>query len=245
MPLRDHFRSPVDDRHAWTGLHGGWPIKIVESILDRLPDRFIAEPTARLGGGVEIDVGTFREAREPSGDCFPHGSSNGTATATLTVTEPTLSVETDLRDVDDYEVQIFDLSRARQLVAAIEIVSPSNKDRPETRRAFVTKCAALLQQNVCVTIVDVVTTRQANLYAELLGFYNRRDPTVAAPPSSIYAVTCRGRVPKTKWVLDAWHRPLTIGQPLPTLPIWLTPELSIALDLEASYAETCRVLRIA
>jgi hypothetical protein len=245
MPLRDHFRSPVDDRHAWTGLHGWWPLKMIESILDRLPPEFLAEPTTHLGSGVEIDVGTFRQALDPSPELLSHGSSNGTATATLTESEPTLSVETELRDVDDYEVQIFDLSRARQLVAAIEIVSPSNKDRPETRQAFVTKCAALLQQNVCVTIVDVVTTRQANLYAELLGFYNRRDPTVATPPSCTYAVTCRGRVPRTNWVLDAWHRPLVVGQPLPRLPIWLTPELVITLDLEVSYEETCRVLRIA
>jgi hypothetical protein len=31
---------------------------------------------------------------------------------------------------------------------------------------------------------------------------------------------------------------------LPQLPIWLTDELSIMLELEASYEATCRVLRI-
>lgn len=44
-------------------------------------------------------------------------------------------------------------------MAAIEIVSPANKDRPEHRHAFVAKCAALLQNQVSVTIVDLVTTR--------------------------------------------------------------------------------------
>ena len=52
-------------------------------------------------------------------------------------------------------------------MAAVEIVSPGNKDRPESREAFVSKCHALLRQNVCVAIVDPVTERQANLYAEL------------------------------------------------------------------------------
>jgi hypothetical protein len=42
----------------------------------------------------------------------------------------------------------------------------------------------------------------------------------------------------------AWEQPLTIGQPLPTLPLWLNDELAVALDLEESYEETCRVLRI-
>jgi hypothetical protein len=36
-----------------------------------------------------------------------------------------------------------------------------------------------------------------------------------------------------------------MGQDLPTLPIWLTDELSISLDLEASYEQTCQILRLA
>jgi hypothetical protein len=35
-----------------------------------------------------------------------------------------------------YEVLIFDLQRERRLVAAVEIASPANKDRPESRRLF-------------------------------------------------------------------------------------------------------------
>ena len=36
----------------------------------------------------------------------------------------------------------------------------------------------------------------------------------------------------------------TNGQPLPTLPIWLKESWAISLDLEASYEESCRTLRI-
>ena len=35
------------------------------------------------------------------------------------------------------------------------------------------------------------------------------------------------------------------GRPLPQLPIWLDIDLGVTLDLEASYEDTCRVLRIA
>jgi hypothetical protein len=38
--------------------------------------------------------------------------------------------------------------------------------------------------------------------------------------------------------------PLVMGQLLPTLPLWLSPALAIPLDLDASYEDTCRVLRI-
>jgi hypothetical protein len=44
--------------------------------------------------------------------------------------------------------------------------------------------------------------------------------------------------------LVGWHWPLVVGQPLPTLPLWLADDLAVSLDLEASYEETCQVLRI-
>ena len=43
---------------------------------------------------------------------------------------------------------------------------------------------------------------------------------------------------------ETWAYPLVVGQPLPTLPLWLTEDLAVSLDLEASYEDTCRVLRI-
>jgi hypothetical protein len=41
-------------------------------------------------------------------------------------------------------VRIYDDEANRTLVAAVELVSPSNKDRPASREAFATKCAAYL-----------------------------------------------------------------------------------------------------
>ena len=55
-------------------------------------------------------------------------------------------VETELADHDEYEVRVYDRKYRRRLVAAIELVSPANKDRPDKRRAFVGKCAALLRK---------------------------------------------------------------------------------------------------
>src|SRR5688500_15991084 len=77
-------------------------------------------------------------------------------------------VATDLAALSEYAVHVHDTRSGRRLVAAVEIVSPANKDRPERRRAFVAKCAALLQEHVCVAIVDLVTTRSANLYSEMM-----------------------------------------------------------------------------
>src|SRR5262249_2002125 len=126
----------------------------------------------------------------------------------------------------------------------VEIVSPANKDRPEHRRAFVTKCAGLLQNDVCVSIVDLVTVRQMNLYAELLELMNWSDPTLTPKPPALYAVTGRSQRLDRGTRVQSWAYPLELGRPLPTLPLWLSDNLAVSLDLEASYEETCRVLRI-
>ena len=161
----------------------------------------------------------------------------------LTALAPTLSVEAEFTEQDEYEVRIYDVERGRLLVAAIEIVSPSNKDRPESRQAIIGKIASLLQQGVCVSLVDLVSVRQANLYAELLTLTGHHDPALATTPSHMYAVTLRSRKPPRKRpLLDAWFYPMTLGQSLPRLPIWLSPDLHVMLPLEISYRETCRIL---
>ena len=80
---------------------------------------------------------------------------------------PARDVETDLPDADEYEVRVYDVRRGRRLVAAIELVSPANKDRAGSRRTFAAKCAGYLKHGIGVVIVDVVTARAANLHEEL------------------------------------------------------------------------------
>jgi hypothetical protein len=151
--------------------------------------------------------------------------------------------------LDEYEVRVYDTEHERTLVAAIEIVSPANKDRPEHRRLFVTKCAELLRRQVSVSIVDLVTTRQFNLYADLLDLIGQADPSLAPEAPALYAATCRWRSvgipPREVARLETWTHRLALGEPLPILPLWLSEDLAVPLELEASYEETCRALRIA
>jgi hypothetical protein len=239
MPLRDHFRRPVVNKHSWDSLHGGWPMMIVQQLFDILPSGYVSAPTVHFGKDFEVDVSAFEEnsPRKASAE-----TGHGSTTAILTPA-PTLTLEADLADQDEFEVRIYDDEHERQLVAAIELVSPSNKDRLEHRRAFVAKVAALLQKDVCVCVVDVVTVRQANLYAELLDLIGRVDPQLGRTPTQLYCVTLRKRT-SGSLLLDVWNFPLSLGQALPTLPIWLTPELRVLLPLEDSYEATCRLLHI-
>lgn len=126
------------------------------------------------------------------------------ATATWAPPEPTLTLELAPTEIYEYEVLILDQQRGRELVAAIELVSPANKNRPETRQAFVSKCAALLQKKICVSIIDLVTVKHFNLYCEVLDVFCQTDPAFAPSPPPIYAVTCRSHSLATRPRFESW-----------------------------------------
>ncbi len=243
MPLRDHFRPPLDNKTSWEGFHGGWPMMIVAGLSRNLPPRYAAEPRVHLGSSFEIDVSGYEEDEAVALAPAAGADGGGVATAVLAPRQ-TFDVVTDLPDQDEYEVRVYDTRRHRRLVAAVEIVSPANKDRPEHRRVFVAKCVALLRQRVSVAIVDLVTTRQFNLYGDLLDVIGQRDPALAPEPPPLYAVACRWTPQEDGWHFQAWNHPLALGQPLPSMPLWLADNFAVLLELEASYEETCRILRI-
>ena len=158
---------------------------IVQHLFPILPEGYVAAPGVHLGAAFEIDLSTYEEDG-PARRRKAGAGSGGVAVAAWAPPKPTLTLEAELPDQDEYEVRVYDERHGRRLVAAIEIVSPSNKDRPESRRAFVAKVAALLQRDVCVSIVDIVTIRQFNLYADLLELIGESDPMLGAEPPGLY-----------------------------------------------------------
>jgi hypothetical protein len=243
MPLRDHFHSPFNKILPWEQFHGGWPMGIIRELNKVLPPHYRAGPTVHLGKEAEVDIGTF-ESQTLLRAGRTEGDNGGVAVAVWAPAELTLAVETDLADVDVFEVRVYDSSRGERLVAAIELISPGNKDRPQNRSQFTAKCAALLRQEVSLALVDVVTDRSVNLYADLLDLIGQWDKSLGAKPPATYAVACRWAPRGRRGHFDAWNREMKPGLPLPCLPLWLTEDLAVTLDLEASYEQTCRDLRI-
>ena len=245
MPLRDHFRPPLDDLRHWEGFHATWPVMIVSLLRRKLPRRYFAEPRVHSGSSAEIDVATFEgdgESKAAAAD--GNGNAGGVATAVWAPPRPTLTVVTDLPTQDVYEVLVYDEQRHCRLVAAVEIVSPDNKDRPEHRRAFISKCAGLLRERVSVVIVDVVTTRNQNLYGELLDLIGSSDPSLGSEPPPLYTTACRLTKRDNEWLLETWAQPLGLGRSLPTVPLWLADDLAVPLELDESYEQSCGILNI-
>ena len=209
---------------------------IAQRLNSLLPEEYVAQPSVRLGDMMEIDIAALE--RESDSRVEDEGR---LMVASWAPAKPKILLDAEFPEPSEYEVNVYTQDEFR-LVAAIELVSPSNKDRPENRKTFVNKCEALLKKDVCVTIVDVVTSRTANLYGELLDELGAERTAVSR--SSIYAATCRGRRSGPRWRLETWEHELAIGAALPTLPLWLSEDFTVPLELEATYEETCRSLRI-
>src|SRR5437763_5420026 len=166
MPLLDHFHPPLSAVRRWESFHSSWATRIADALTERwLPPNYIAEEHAHLGPSVEIDVATFEREASATGE-----AAGGTvATAGPKVWAPP-AADGVLPAVfpDTFEVRVLSTDTGPRLVAAIELVSPGNKDRPAERRAFAIKCASYLVQGVSVIIVDIVSSRRANLHNEVL-----------------------------------------------------------------------------
>jgi len=119
------------------------------------------------------------------------------------------------------------------LVAAIELVSPGNKDRPETRQAFAAKCVSYLTRGIGLIVVDIVTNRLANLHNDVMALFGRGEPFLMTPPAATYAVAYRPSRQPSGDQIELWPMPFTLGQPLPVLPLALRNAGVVPVDLES------------
>ncbi len=243
MPLLDHFHPPLLGRRHWEGFHGWWAAAIAGNLNERLlPAEYFAEFQVTLGSRIEVDVATLTE-----GGLNENEPTNGSATAvqTLSWAPPTATAVMPAFFPDDFEVQIFSNITGPRLVAAIELVSPANKDRDETRHAFAAKCSAYLQRGIGLIVIDVVTSRHANLHDELVALLGQGTTFAFAAPTLLYATAYRPMHRQERNEIDLWREPLALGQPLPTLPLAVRGLATLPIDLETTYMEACKRGRIA
>jgi hypothetical protein len=239
MPLLDHFHPPLSIERPWEGIHSTWASTIATQLnQDQLPEDYFAMPLVTIGGGVQVDVGTFQTGEQQE------STNGGVATQIWAPPQPPLSAVVDFVHLDVYEVRVMQQMGGPKSRAAIELVSPANKDRASHRRAFAVKCAGYLQQGVAVVIVDVVTERTANLHAELVDILGLAQPLAWCASTQLYTVAYRPMHSADAQRLEAWPEALAVGAALPTMPLWLSEELCLPLTLEESYRTTCAALRI-
>jgi hypothetical protein len=236
MPLLDHFHPPLAPRRHWESFHVTWAGAIADALNeDLLPDGYFAEEHVHARARIESDVATFvdEQSMPANGAVIVRIYAPSAPSAVISAAFP-----------DEYEVRVFEAEGGRRLIAALVLVSPANKDREAHRRAFASKCAGYLAQGISLIVVDAVTSRTANLHADILHLLGCVDDSALANNENLYAVAYRPVIRDTNGMIEVWPIPLAVGRELPTLPLALSAELCLPIDLEATYTTACNRRRL-
>ena len=219
MPLLDHFHPPLAPQRHWHSFHNAWAAAIAADLNLQLPRGYFAEANVQFN--IEIDIASMSSSNAVWPGKYEPTKLWQPAAPTQTIP---FAVTT-----DEIEILIFETRAGATLAGVIELVSPSNKDRPESRDDFSSKCQTYLKMGIGLLVVDIVTKRWADLHAELIVRLNRDD----ARDSDQSLSTTSYRPGASQ--LEIWREPLALGGQLPTMPLWLKTGACLAVDLEMTY----------
>ena len=229
MPLHDW--SILE---GWEGMHLLWTTELLRDIKSRLPDGF----RAYLGAGPALAIGA--PATRP--DVSVRGRSSAAETSVSSASqgdqEPQPDVEIAVATLEpDPAVMI---ERDGRLVSAVELVSPRNKDRPVARSTYLSRYAGYLIEGVHLLLVDVHRRPAGFSFADAIAreLQMPEATALAAPLAISYRVGERAATGGR--FLSIWRRDLRTGEPLPNLPLGLTLESSVPVDLESTYTRAAQ-----
>jgi Protein of unknown function (DUF4058) len=228
MPLHD-WTEPG----GWEGLRHLWITELLRWVKPRLPEGYRAyigsAPLLAVGAPSERpDVGVRAWTAEPATATDARAVEGGIEGDP---SEPDLEVAVATIDPG---TALFVESQGR-LITAVELISPRNKDRPVARAAYLSRYLGYLLDAVNLVLIDVhrrpLAFSFADRIAEELGL---AQPSCPPPMAISYRVG--EPAPSGGRLLALWRRPLTFGAALPWLPLPLTVEQAISIDLEHTYA---------
>lgn len=220
-------------RGGWEGMHHLWITELLRWVKPRLPEGY----RAYIGTAPLLAIGAPTERPDVAVRAWPNeGMSepreqSATSGGEADEIEPDLEVAVPTLDPD---IALF-VERQGRLVSAVELVSPRNKDRPIGQAAYLARYAGYLLDGVHLMLIDVHRRPLNFSFADQIA---AEMVIEHAPCPSPYAVSYRVGEPAASGgrLLAIWRRQLGVDAPLPTLPLPLTVEVSILVDLEQTYS---------
>ncbi len=132
--------------------------------------------------------------------------------------------------------------RTNRLAAAVLIANPEYTQTEIGLRSFAVKCARWLQRGTNLVVIN--TSVPTGLHGELTSLLGCASEMVWESPTGLSAVSYRVAREKQRLRFDAWPHHLVLGQELPTIPLWLEADLAVPLELELTFENMCRPLRV-
>lgn len=229
MPLHDW-----NDERGWDGVHLLWLAQLLDWVQPRLPPGFRAYvgsvPALTLEGNNGKPDVTVRGWRS-GGSETPSAPATALAPDRETVATFTLDPQWALH-VDWHG----------QLIAAVEIVSPRNKDRIDSKARYARRYIGYLRQGIHLMLIDVFPRPAEFSFAEAISAdLGLGEPT--SPPPLAVSYRVGGPVPNDEHMgthISIWRRRLEVRQELPALPLALDDHQFVVIDLEQTYHQAAR-----
>jgi hypothetical protein len=121
------------------------------------------------------------------------------------------------------------------VVAVLEIVSPGNKESRHALRAFVEKSVEFLRQGIHLLVIDLFPPTPRDPEGIHKAIWDEiRDEAFELPADKPLTLVAYAATP----VKTAYIEPVAVGDVLPEMPLFLAPELYVAVPLEATYSAT-------
>jgi hypothetical protein len=214
------------DLPGWEGVHDIWLVELLRCIKPQLPQGY----RAHLGTTPAVAI----DAPDGKPDVAVRHWENGSdraAPSTSELTEPDVATATFAIDPN---VALI-ITYHGQLAAAVEIISPRNKDRPASRATYLARYLGYLKWQVNLMLVDVHPEPAGFSFADALAAeLGLKEPPLPSPMAVAYRIG--GRAPDGGSFVEMWKRPLAAGQPLPKIPLPLSATLQVQVDLDATYS---------
>ena len=230
MPVHDWSKAPAATFHHF---HVTW-IPLLAKVLNQrvLPKTYyaLAEQVA-TDNHLTPDVITLQAADSGADVDSEQG---GTAIA---VHPPKVSV-TAVMDEEIYarkanRIAIRHVSDDR-VVAVVEVVSSGNKSSKRDFDGFVDKAISLLYEGIHLLIIDLQPPSLRDPHGIHSAIWQELGGLEYVPPPG-KSLTLVSYVAKPN--LRAFVEPIGIGDPLPPMPVILTPDRYVDLPLEDSYLQ--------
>ncbi|MDZ7617817.1 MAG: DUF4058 family protein [Patescibacteria group bacterium] len=211
--------------------HQAWTIELRNALnAGVLPPGYFALAEQILGGPTP-DVVTLSSI--PASD-MPATSGGGIAVAEVAPRARFItSAESDLYACRANRIVVK--HQLGHVVAAIEILSPGNKDSRHAIRSVVAKAGELLRCGISLLVVDLFppTPRDPQGIHKAIWDEICEEPFELPADKPLTVASYSAGLPHTAYV-----EPVAVGDPLPALPIFLGPDTYVPAPLEATYQTT-------
>jgi hypothetical protein len=227
MPIHDWTRAPAGLFHHF---HQDWSVELVRELnRSRLPAGYYALVEQRIEG-PEPDV----IAVETPG-LVTRKAVTSTALLDPPKTRLTTRIPTDAQTYARKANRISIHHPLGHVVALIEIVSPGNKDSRHAIRSFVDKAATFISSGVHLLVVDLFppTDRDPHGIHEVI--LNQFTDQPFVPPAQKPLTLVSYQVAND---IVAHVEPVAVGDAMPDMPLFLSPDAYILVPLETTYSST-------